>query len=38
MKIMATFTAYVEKYFGLWHALSASRLQNLNKKKKKSYN
>ena len=34
MKIIATFTAYFEKYFGLWPALSESRLQNLKKKKK----
>ena len=32
MKIIATFTAYFEKYFGLWPAPSASSLQNLNKK------
>jgi hypothetical protein len=35
MIFIASFTAYFEKYFGLWSSLSASRLQNLNQKKKK---
>ena len=34
MIFIARFTAYFEKYFGLWSSLSASRLQNLSQKKK----